>query len=76
MKKVSGSKAEYRFLRWRKARRGGKRKWPNVAAFEVDLEQNLWALHEELREKTYQPSPHRHFSILEPKPRRISIQNR
>ena len=33
------------WLAWRAARRGGKRKWPTVAAFEVDLEQNLclWA---------------------------------
>ena len=23
---------------WRRARRGGKRKWPTVASFEVDLE--------------------------------------
>lgn len=60
------------WLAWRRARRGGKRKWPSVAAFEVDLEQNLWALHEELRDRTYEPGPYRHFSILEPKPRRIS----
>jgi hypothetical protein len=57
---------------WRAARRGGKRKWPSVAAFEFDLEQNLWALHEELHDKTYQPGPYRHFTIVEPKPRRIS----
>jgi len=56
---------------WRCARRG-KRKWPTVAAFELDLEQNLWALHEELRDQTYQPGPYRHFTIREPKPRRIS----
>ncbi len=43
-----------------------------MAAFELDLEQNLWALHEELREKTYQPGPYRHFTIREPKTRRIS----
>jgi RNA-directed DNA polymerase len=60
------------WLAWRAARRGGKRKWPSVASFEVDLEQNLWALHEELRDKTYQPGPYRHFTIQEPKPRRIS----
>ncbi len=57
---------------WRRARRGGKRKWVSVASFEVDLEQNLWALYEELRDKTYQPGPYRHFTITEPKPRRIS----
>jgi len=33
---------------WCKARRGGKRRWPTVAAFEFDLEGNLWALHEEM----------------------------
>jgi hypothetical protein len=60
------------WLAWRRARRGGKRKWPTVAAFEVDLEQNLWALHEALRDKAYRPGPYRHFTIQEPKPRRIS----
>ena len=45
------------WLAWRRARRGGKRKWPTVAASEIDLEQNLWALHEELRDKTYRSSP-------------------
>jgi hypothetical protein len=39
------------WLAWRRARRGGKRKWPTVASFEVDLESNLWALHAELRER-------------------------
>ena len=28
------------YTAWRRARRGGKRKWPSVAAFEIDLEQN------------------------------------
>ena len=37
------------WLAWRRARLGGKRKWPSVADFEIDLEQNLYALHEELR---------------------------
>jgi RNA-directed DNA polymerase len=60
------------WLAWRRARRGGKRKWPTVAAFEVDLEQNLWALHEELKDRAYRPGPYRHFTIREPKPRRIS----
>jgi len=60
------------WLAWRGARRGGKRKWPTVAAFEIDLEQNLWALHEELSNKTYRPGPYRHFTIHRPKRRRIS----
>jgi retron-type reverse transcriptase len=60
------------WLAWRRARRGGKRKWQSVADFEFDLEQNLFALHEELRDKTYAPSPYRQFTIREPKVRRIS----
>ncbi len=60
------------FIAWRRARRGGKRKWPTVAAFEIDLEMNLWMLHEELRTKEYIPGPYRNFTIIEPKVRRIS----
>jgi RNA-directed DNA polymerase len=60
------------WLAWRRGRRGGKRKWPTVAAFELDLERNLWALHEALRDKTYEPGAYRHFTIRRPKPRRIS----
>ncbi len=60
------------YIAWRRARRGGKRKWPTVAAFEIDLEQNLWALHDELATQTYTPGPYRHFTIIEPKVRRIS----
>ncbi len=60
------------WLAWRKARRGGKRRWPSVAAFEFDLEANLLALNEELRDKSYAPGPYRHFTIREPKLRRIS----
>ena len=43
-----------------------------MATFEFDLEQNLLALHEELRDKTYRPGPYRNFTIREPKVRRIS----
>ncbi|MCB9136981.1 MAG: group II intron reverse transcriptase domain-containing protein [Caldilineaceae bacterium] len=57
---------------WRRARRGGKRKWAAVADFEIDLEQNLVALHEELRNWAYAPGAYRHFTIREPKVRRIS----
>ena len=60
------------WLAWRRAKRGGKRKWSSVATFEFDLEQNLLALHEELRDKTYRPGPYRNFTIREPKVRRIS----
>lgn len=57
---------------WRRARRGGKRKWPAVAAFEFDLERNLWDLCAELATQTYTPGPYRHFTIVAPKVRRIS----
>jgi len=40
---------------YRKARKGGKRKNEEVAAFELDLEANLWRLYHELCTKTYQP---------------------
>jgi hypothetical protein len=60
------------YLAWRRARRGGKRKWPSVAAFEIELEQQLWDLHDELASQTYAPGPYRHFTIFEPKVRRIS----
>lgn len=60
------------YLAWRRARRGGKRKWPAVAAFEFDLERNLWELHDALAAQTYRPGHYRHFTIYEPKVRRIS----
>jgi len=56
---------------FREARKGKRRKEP-VAAFEVDLEPNLWRLHEELVAQTYRPGPYHHFYIYEPKRRLIS----
>jgi len=60
------------YLAWKHARRGGKRKWAPVADFEFNLEQNLWGLCDDLRAQTYAPGPYRHFTITEPKVRRIS----
>ena len=57
---------------FRKARRGGKRKKESVAAFELDLEANLWQLEEELRTGTYRPGPYRNFYVQERKRRLIS----
>jgi len=48
---------------YRKARRGGKRKHAAVAAFEYHLEENLWALHAELRDRIYRPGPYRNFVV-------------
>jgi hypothetical protein len=57
---------------FRKARRGGKRKKERVAAFELDLEANLWRLYEELCTQSYRPGPYHNFYVLERKLRLIS----
>lgn len=57
---------------FRKARKGGKRKKQEVAAFEYHLEKELWRLHHELKTKTYTPGPYRNFYIYERKRRKIS----
>jgi RNA-directed DNA polymerase len=56
----------------RQARRGGKRKRPEVAEFEHNLGENLLHLQEELREGSYRPGPYRHFIVVERKVRKIS----
>src|SRR5262249_55302374 len=48
-----------------------KRFRPPVLKFHFDLERQLWKLHEELREHTWQPGPYRTFYIHEPKKRLI-----
>lgn len=60
-------------LHWafRKARRG-KRDRPEVAAFEFDLEENLFRLRQELASRTYRPSPYRSFYVRDSKRRLIS----
>jgi retron-type reverse transcriptase len=55
----------------RRARRG-KRRQPNVAAFEFHLERELCRLREELRDGSYTPAPYHTFHITTPKPRLIS----
>ena len=50
----------------------GKRGQPNVAAFEFDLEANLFRLQEELQAKTYRHSAYDSFYIRDPKHRLIS----
>jgi RNA-directed DNA polymerase len=59
------------FLAFRAAARG-KRGKAEVAAFERELEPNLFRLQEELTAQAYQPGPYTHFSISDPKPRIIS----
>jgi retron-type reverse transcriptase len=52
--------------------RRGKRTRPDVAAFDFQLERNLFALERELRDGSYVPGAYRHFYIREPKKRKIS----
>ena len=56
---------------FKKAARG-KRKKSDVAAFEFNLEANLFALQEELECESYQPGRYFNFRIQDPKPRLIS----
>ena len=50
----------------------GKRARPDVAAFQANLEPELFRLQRELAGHTYRPGPYRTFRILDPKPRLIS----
>lgn len=60
------------YLAHRKARRGGKRKRPEVAAFEHHLGENLLRLRQELLAETYRPRSYRTFVVIERKERTIS----
>ncbi len=55
---------------WREFLRGKKVKL-DVVAFSLNLSQNIFRLHEELRTKTYQHGAYEAFSISDPKPRNI-----
>lgn len=48
-----------------------KRSKTEVIEFELNLAENLWALHDELKAKTYRPSPYHRFMIYDPKRREI-----
>ena len=50
----------------------GKRSRPDVASFLWDLEAEVFALHHELEEGSYQHGPYREFHVYERKPRVIS----
>lgn len=52
--------------------RKGKRTRTSVLRFEQDRERNLWALHDELANRTYRPGGFFAFEIRDPKPRLIS----
>jgi len=50
----------------------GKRRRPDVAAFNLNLEAELLQLRRELTSGSYVPGPYRTFTIQDPKPRHIS----
>jgi len=56
---------------YRLARKAGRSK-PGPAAFDFDLEPNLWAIHGDLVSATYRPGRYRSFYVHEPKRRLIS----
>lgn len=49
----------------------GKRKRKDVLEFSMKLSEEIFTLHIELKEKTYQHSPYTAFNISDPKPRNI-----
>ncbi len=58
------------FNAWKKFSKG-KRSNPDVAKFELNLESNLFKIHEELLLKTWEPQPYIVFYIQDPKLRQI-----
>lgn len=58
------------YLAWAEFRRG-KRHKADVAAFERHLENNLFALHDDLNSGRFRHGPYERFSVCDPKPRII-----
>ena len=58
------------FLAWREFRRGKRKKF-DVQLFERNLEDNLFDLHQELKNQTYQHGDYTSFYITDPKLRKI-----
>ena len=57
---------------WRKFSRG-KRSAPEVAAFELTLEEHLFALHRRLKQHAWTNEPYRRQLVADPKPRIIHV---
>ena len=49
----------------------GKRHKKDVTSFDLNLPENLWRLHDALKNKTYHPAPYYCFTIHDPKTREI-----
>ena len=58
------------FLAWKEFKKGKKKK-QDVQEFQFNLEDNLFQLHQELKEKTYRHAPYTAFYITDPKLRHI-----
>ena len=58
------------FLAWDTFKKG-KRNKPDVARFEMNLEQHIFAIHHELAHKSYHHGPYTAFYINDPKQRHI-----
>ncbi|HDQ23058.1 MAG TPA: hypothetical protein ENN28_03765 [Candidatus Uhrbacteria bacterium] len=58
------------YISWKEFKRG-KTKKPDVQKFEMFLEDNLFALHQELKHKTYRHSNYADFYLKDPKLRHI-----
>lgn len=61
---------EQLFAAWDEFRKGKGNK-PDILRFERELEQNIFELYHELKNKTYQHGPYRGFYISDPKVRHI-----
>jgi RNA-directed DNA polymerase len=55
---------------WEEFRRGKRRK-DDVAVFELSLEENIFALHDQLASKKYRHDPYKEFHVSDPKRRHI-----
>lgn len=62
---------EHLFLYWEQFRRG-KRKRKDVQVLERHLEDEVFKLHDSLKNQTYRHSPYRKFYVFDPKERHIS----
>jgi len=49
----------------------GKKAKKDVAEFSLNLSANLYALHEDLKNKTYKHGAYHNFGVSDPKPRNI-----
>lgn len=58
------------FSSWEEFRKGKQTK-PDVMKFEFNLEENIFKLHNELKNKIYRHGPYASFYINDPKPRHI-----